>query len=60
MKFLNFFQRKPKEIESDTLADFLLHTPEHRKEEIFREVAIEANREQRELFEQARLKAKAL
>ena len=55
MKLLAFFRRKPEEIESDTLADFLLRAPEHKKKEVFREAAQRANEEQRKIFEQSRL-----
>ena len=60
MKLPAFLQRKTREIESDTLADFLLRAPEHKKKEVFREAAQRANEEQRRVLEQSRLEIETL
>lgn len=58
MKLLNLFKKTKETGGTGRFSDFFLHASEKDKERVFKEAARRANKEQRELFERSRLKAK--
>lgn len=59
MKLLNLFRKTEKTEKPGRFSDFFLHAPEKKKEEVLKEAAREANKEQQEVFTKSHLKAKA-
>lgn len=58
MKLLNFFKKTEQLEKPGRFSDFFLHAPEKEKEEVLREAAREANKEQQEVFTESHLKVK--
>jgi len=58
MKLFNLFKKTEQKEKTGKFSDFFLHATERKKEEILKEVAHRANKEQREVFMKSRLKTK--
>ncbi len=58
MKLLNLFRKAEKTEKPSRFSDFFLYAPENKKEEVLREAAHKANKEQQEVFTKSHLKAK--
>ena len=59
MKLFNLFRKTGQKATPSRFSDFFLHAPEGKREEVLKEAARRANKEQRETFIRSRLKTKA-
>ena len=59
MRLLHFFRKKPAIQKSSRFSEFFWHASEEEKDRVFKEAARRANEEQRRIFEESRLKARA-